>query len=235
MSGISRIQATRDRVGERRGGGNTSPGKEIWFKDGDQAFVSSLATGDVGDQYLDEVYLFTYNAGGRWTNLVDDPAVDTSDVPSGTRSSHKFAFWGYVHEIIHLEKKVDEWEEIQGPGGRKMYKETVNDFRIISLSFGRSDYIWNQLVDVYNDWNGLNKGVMRIKRAGSGQFDTSYQIAGTARKDEIPEDRKADIADLPPIKQYFLTRYGNTSTESEGVSLAEPALVTTSVSADDLF
>ena len=233
MSGISRIQSARENRGQ--GGPSTNvPGREVWFKDGDQAFITALATGEEGDPFLDELYMYTYNSGSRWVNLIDDPSVDTSDVPANTRPSHKFALWAYVHEIIHTERRNDEWEVVNGTGGRKMYKETGEDCRIISLTFGRSDYIWNQLVDVYNDWNGLDKGVMRIKRTGTGMFDTSYQIAGTARKDELPDDIKAQASDLPSVKEYFLARYGGT-TSNEGVSLAEPALAGISTSTDDLF
>ena len=188
-----------------------------------------MATGEEEDKFLDEVYLYTFNTGSKWVNILDDPSVDASDVPANTRPSHKFAFWAYVHEIIHGEKRNDDWETVNGPGGRKMFKETVEDFRIISLSFGRSDYIWNQLVDVYNDWNGLNKGVMRIKRTGTGMFDTSYQIAGTARKGEIPEDMKTQAAELPSIKEYFMARYGNQAPSTNG------AVPLDDTKTDDLF
>ena len=228
MSGISRIQAQRDH--RSSGGENRTPGREVWFRDGDQAFLSAIATGEEGDSYLDDLYLYTYNSGNRWVNLLDDPDVDASDVPDNTRPSHKFAFWAYVHEIIHTENRNDDWETVSGPGGRKMYKEVVNDFRIISLTFGRSDYIWNQLVDVYNDWNGLNKGVMRIKRTGTGMFDTSYQIATTAREGEVPTDAVAKQADLPTIKEYFKARYGGSP------ALDIPAGVAVGASEeDDLF
>jgi len=228
MSGISRIQEARE---TRSQGGNTNnvPGREVWFKDGDQAFVSALATGEEGDKLLDEVYLYTYNTGSRWVNLLDDPDVDASEVPANTRPSHKFAFWAYVHEIIHSDRRNDDWEAVSGPGGKKMFKEIVEDFRIVSLTFGRSDYIWNQLVDVYNDWNGLDKGVMRIKRTGTGMFDTSYQIAGTARKGEVPDDMKTQVSDLPSIKEYFMARYGGQTISPNGaVSLND-------TKTDDLF
>ena len=67
---------------------------------------------------------------------------------------------------------------------------------------------WNQLVDVYSDWGALNKGVMRIKRTGSGAYDTSYAIGATPKKDEIPEDRTSDIKELSSIREYFFERYG---------------------------
>ena len=85
-----------------------------------------------------------------------DDSVDASSVPADTRPSHKFAFWAYVHSIIHAEKRNDTWEEIEGPNGRRMFRENVNDYKIISLGFGRSDYGWNQLVEVYSDWGALN-------------------------------------------------------------------------------
>ena len=226
MSGIGRIQEARETRGQS--GSNGVPGREIWFRDGDQAFLSSIATGEEGDTNLDDLWMYTYNSGSRWVNLLDDPDVDKSDVPDNVRPSHKFAFWAYVHEIIHAERRNDDWEVIQGPGGKKMYKETINDFRVVSLTFGRSDYIWNQLVDIYNDWGGLNKGVMRIKRTGTGMFDTSYQLAATARNEEMPADEEAKIADLPTVKEYFKSRYGG-----QPAHMPAMAGVSTSTSDDD--
>ena len=206
MSGIARIQGTREAL--RNPVSDQPLRREVWFKDGDQAFVTSVATGAEEDTKLDELYLYTYRSGTRWINLLSDDSVDTSVVPENYKPSHKFAFWTYVHEILHGEKRADDWEEIAGPGGKNMYKEDINDFRIISLGFGRSDYIWNQLVDVYNDWGELNKGVMRIRRTGSGMYDTSYSLSATARDAEIPIDRMSEIDDLPNIKTYFKERYG---------------------------
>ena len=225
MSGIGRIQEQRET--RSQGGSNGVPGREIWFRDGDQAFLSSVATGEEGDTNLDELYMYTYNSGNRWVNLLDDEDVDKSGVPDNQRPSHKFAFWAYVHEIIHNERRNDDWEVVNGPGGKKLYKETINDFRIVSLTFGRSDYIWNQLVDLYNDWGGLNKGVMRIKRTGTGMFDTSYQLAATARQEEIPEDAEEKISDLPTVKEYFKSRYGGQQ------SMQAPAMAGVSTSSDD--
>jgi len=219
MSGISRIQTKRETRYQGGQDDTRMPGREIFFKDGDQAFVSPIATGDEGDTNLDEIYLYTYKDGNRWMNILDDPDVDTSVVPADARSSHKFAFWAYVHEVVHNDARSEEWEVVNGPGGKKMFKETVNDFRVVCLTFGRSDYIWNQLVDIYNDRSGLDKGVLRIKRTGAGMQDTSYAIAATTRKDEIPE--VADVEGLPTIKEYFKGRYGGFSPNSNGVNNTE--------------
>ena len=210
MSGINRIQKFREDFKDTRNGGLTRAerGKEVWLKDGDQIFLSSVATGDENDTLLDELYLYTFRNGNSWTNVLKDDRVDLSGVPEDVRPSHKFAFWAYIHNIIHMEKRNDDWESIEGPGGKRMYKEIINDFRIVSLSFGRGDYVWNQLVDIYSDWGGLNKGVMKIKRTGTGAYDTSYSIQATPKKDEIPEDKQKEFGDLEPIKDYFFERYG---------------------------
>ena len=222
MSGISKIMQKRE---DSRAPADRATNKEVWFKDGDQVFVTPIATGEENDTNLDEIYMYTFkNSDSRWTNRLQDENIDTSDVPSNIRPSHKFAFWGYVHEIIHGEKKNDAWEEVAGPGGRKFFKELVNDFRVIAISFGRSDYVWNQLVDIYNDWGSLNKGVIRIKRAGVGMYDTSYTLTGTARSSEVPEEFVAKQSKLPSIKGYFVERYGNTPSTNGKVSLDKEEL-----------
>jgi len=215
MSGINRIQQKMENFRDGKFGGPSRSDKpEIWFKDGDQVFVTSAATGDENDTLLDEIYLYTFEHNGRWVNVLKDDRVDTSNIPEKDaqgkeiRPSHKFVFWGYVHHVIHSEKKQDDWEEIAGPGGRKLFKETVNDFKVIPMAFGRGDYVWNQLVDAYSDWGSLSKGVLKIKRTGTGQFDTSYTITATPKKDEIPEDRLKEVAGLKPIKDYYFETYG---------------------------
>jgi len=209
MSGISRIAQKQERV--QMGGGGGTPGREVWFRDGDQAFLSPVCTGEDGDDKFDEIYMYTYRVNDRWTNKLSDESVDTSDVPDNVRPSHKFAFWAYVHEILHPERRNEDWMEIAGPSGRKLFKEEVNDFRVIALTFGRSNYIWNQMVDIYNDWGALNKGVMRVKRTGTGMYDTSYTLAATARDVEMPSEKLGEVDGLPTIKEYFKERYGDSS------------------------
>ena len=209
MSGISRIQKSRESAKDSRNRIEEGPErKEIWLKDGDQAFLTSVATGEENDMLLDDLYLYIYRVGNYWTNVLQDERVDTSNVPDDVRPSHKFAFWAYVYNVIHTDKRNDSWEEIEGPGGKKMYKEEINDFRVISLGFGRSDYVWNQLVDIYSDWGSLNKGVIRIKRTGSGAYDTSYALAATPKKDEMPSNREAESLKLQSVREYFFDRYG---------------------------
>ena len=233
MSGIANIIKGREDTRPQFNSRTTVPNQEIWFKDGDQAFLTSVATGESDDKFLDELQMYTFRHGTKFANLLKDDDVDLSVVPSDTRPSHKFAFWAYVHEIIHSEKRQDDWEMIEGPSGKKMFKETVNDYKIICLGFGRNDYLWNQLVDVYNDWGSLNKGIIRIKRTGTGMYDTSYTIAATARNAEVPDSSDTELV---PVKEYFKDRYsalwapsGNPSDDKEDKE------VKVETSTDDLF
>jgi len=217
MGGITRIQQSREES-RKAVFEDKVPSKEIWLKDGDQVFLTSLATGDENDKFLDEIYLYTFRLGNRWTNVLKDERVDMSNIPTDARPSHKFAFWSYIHNIIHSEKRDDSWDEVEGPAGKKVYKEDVNDFRMVSLGFGRNDTLWNQLVDVYSDWGALNKGVIRIKRTGAGVYDTSYALSATPKKDEIPTDKLKEVKELPLVKEYFFSRYGETVPPNEDSS-----------------
>lgn len=221
MSGISKIQQKRDDYRSRLGNDLVRPGKEVWLKDGDQIFLSCVATGEEGDPNLDEYYMFTFRKDNRWTNVLRDDAVDQSEVPEEIRPQHKFAVWAYVHEIIHPEKRSEDWESINGPGNKQLFKEVVDDFRIVSLGFGRSDYVWNQFVEVYDDWGSLDKGVIRIKRSGTG-IDTAYSITATTRSLEIPEERQDEVDELGSVHEYLMERYGGAKeTVSAGTSSSD--------------
>ena len=80
MSGISRIAMGREEA--RRPAVDRVPGREVWLKDGDQMFLTSLATGDENDTMLDELYLYTFRLGNRWTNLSGLTST-TSSMPRG--------------------------------------------------------------------------------------------------------------------------------------------------------
>ena len=210
MSGINRIQQLRSQQRTPIPTRTSPPSQEIYFKDGDQAFIEPIATGHEDDKYFDAIEMYTWsNEQGRgFHNLLKHTQIDDSVVPDDTTASHKFAFWGYVIDIFHgqLTERGREagWEPIEDPTGKRIYREIVNDFKVVSLSYGRNEYVFNQLYDIYNDWGALNKGIIRIKRTGAGMQDTSYTIAATTRQPQAPE---ADNT-LPTIEEYFVERYG---------------------------
>ena len=72
MSGIKRIQEKHDESNRE----DRPVSREIWLKDGDQVFLTSIATGAEDDTFMDELYLFTFRVGTRWTNLLKDERVE---------------------------------------------------------------------------------------------------------------------------------------------------------------
>tara|TARA_Y100000590_G_scaffold470745_1_gene669161 strand:- start:3684 stop:4400 length:717 start_codon:yes stop_codon:yes gene_type:complete len=210
MSGIHRIQQLRNQQRVPTTSKTSSPSQEIYFKDGDQAFIQSFATGNDDDKYFDNIEMYTWpNEQGRgYHNLLKHADIDDSVVPTDVSPSHKFAFWGYVYEIFHgqLTERGREagWEPLEDPTGKKIYKEIINAYKVISLSYGRNEYVFNQLFDIYNDWGRLDKGIVRVKRTGAGMQDTSYTIAATTREAQAPAPENT----LPTIEEYFCERYG---------------------------
>ena len=221
MSGIGMIQNNITSKEIRASQSSEANGKEVWLKDGDQVFMKSIATGEEGDIHMEEFYVYEFQEGDKgWTSVLVENGDPVRTVPSeamvyedGRKKSprHKFALWGYVTEILHTEQRVDSWEAVTSPSGSTLYKETVNDFKVLTLSFGAQNSNWNQFVDIYEDNNALDKNVMRVRRRGSS-LDTTYTITSTAGAFELPESKQAT-----PIKEYLSQRYGNIDTDTEDV------------------
>jgi hypothetical protein len=204
-----------------------SNGKEVWLKDGDQVFMKTIATGEEGEIHMEEFYVYEFQQGidKGWTSVLVENGEPVSSVPSeamvyedGKRKAprHKFALWGYVTEILHNDQRVDTWESITSPSGSTLYRETVNDFKVLTLSFGAQNSNWNQFVDIYEDNGSLDKNVIRIKRRGSS-LDTTYTITSTSGALELPEDKQAEVKNLTPIKEYLGQRYGNLESAKDEV------------------
>lgn len=207
MSGIARIQA---RIEERTQLSQSNlDTREMWLRDGDQIFFSSVGDGKEGDPFVSEITLVIYRDGNRWSTvyLKDrsnfEEVSKTLNFPEDTRPSNKFALWAYVYDALHAEKKSEDWESIEGPNGKILYREQVEDFRIITLPFGRGGYLWTQLVDIFEDWGTLNKGVIRVKRHGQG-LDTTYSLSTTSR---TKKEGDMDTSDLVSIEDYYSNRY----------------------------
>jgi len=226
MSGIGMIQNNITSKEIRASQSSEANGKEVWLKDGDQVFMKSIATGEEGDIHMEEFYVYEFQEGDKgWTSVLVENGDPVRTVPSeamvyedGRKKSprHKFALWGYVTEILHTEQRVDSWEAVTSPSGSTLYKETVNDFKVLTLSFGAQNSNWNQFVDIYEDNNALDKNVMRVRRRGSS-LDTTYTITSTAGAFELPESKQAEVKNLTPIKEYLSQRYGNIDTDTEDV------------------
>ena len=215
MSGIARIQS---RIQERLQTQNVDT-KEYFLRAGDQVFLSAAGDGKEGDPFVSEIQMLTWREGNRFksVSITENDDVDkirvALNVPEDSRVQKKFAMWTYIYEALHVEKRVDSWTALEGPSGKTLYKEELNDFRIMSLPFGRGGYLWNQLVDIFEEWGSLNKGVIRIKRAGAG-LETTYNIAVSTRELSNPDK---DTSELVSVDEYFKNRYSaDIGTDSSG-------------------
>lgn len=236
MSGIRKIQQLRNNIQRPQNTQTSTPSQELYLRDGDQVFLQSVATGDDNDVYIDQVQMYTWEReGGGLNNLLCHDKVDNSVVPIDISPSQKFAFWTYVFDLYHatLSERGREagWEPIKDATGKELYKEDVNDFKIIHLSYGRNSYVFNQLTDIYNDWGKLNKGVIRIKRTGAGMQDTSYTLAPTTRDLQAPKPEN----ELPSIEAYFLERYGELWTPDNASTNVTPVATPSAADINELF
>jgi hypothetical protein len=221
MAGIGKIsQRRKDTVSTFTGG------REVFLRDGDQVLLSIVPTGDDGDERLTDFWRHavqsqTNEGTTRWTYSLCGKSVDKyCDVcASGQRAQHRFAFWAYVYHILHSEKNNDTWTEVKSKAGSDVqYKEEVNGFRMFSQGFGQRDYLWNQVVDIYEENGNLNDKVVRVRRRGSGMQDTNYSIQVTNTATKIPDESNEELEELGNAITFFIDREENSSFNGNGTS-----------------
>ena len=94
-----------------------------------------------------------------------------------------------------------------------MYRESVNDFKVLTLSFGARNTNFYQFSDIYDENGSLNKNIIRIKRRGSN-LDTTYTITTTKEVIDIPENKASEIKNLTPMSEYVEQRYGKSTSDT---------------------
>lgn len=227
--GIAGISERADKEEAERAA-RRGPGNELWLFDGDTAIVSIVASGEPDDLRIQDYQ--TYRATGMGKNgayQYDAMAKGTSvegpyehiEVSKGTNLRSKFGVWLYVEGVLRnpanrkkledtfTKEKVAEWEEETSASGRKTtLKQPVQDFLMWTQGFGRAKYIWNQIVDIYDEDGALNKFSVHISRTGSGRDDTAYSIKskqGTPAKipTEVGEKKAAEL--IYPV-DFFLQK-----------------------------
>ena len=244
MSGIQKIKQNRQQDFQ-------SFGMELWLKDGDKAYVAFLASGKEDDARLDDYYrhsieLVDANGTRRWDNYICQKKAgqECRHCSNDHKPQHRFGLWVYVYHIVHAEKRNDTWTEVKLKTGGVEYKEDVNDFRIFSQGFGQKDYIWNQVVDIYQE-HGTDK-IVRVRRTGNEMKNTSYAIQAQQTADvKLNKEMMLKAQQLPGISEYYLKQEeANKPVSIQSESKAEPEfqfntdeVLTESLSpnADDLF
>ena len=236
------MKAMGDRQKEERAAQEASVNldrTQVFLKENDVIFLQVIVEGnDEEDGRLDDYRIYSVpRPGSGFMQILDEDDLDNSLIPDGVRPQHKFGFWAYVYEIHHAKRAVNkqgetpdyakEWEEIDVAGFGKMFKETVADYKILSFGFGRGDVTWNGLSTVFYEWGEkLNKGTMKISRAGAG-LNTTYDFRATIRDDEVPEEKSEQADDLQGIVPYMVDHFGSSAR-------AEVASNATSTTAEEL-
>jgi len=231
--GISSINQTREQNKVNRESFNDGP-KNLWLKDKDQAYVSILATGKEGDDLLGAVYIHglekVASSGKKYfidilcKNKHEGTSCEFCD--NGNRPKHKFGFWAYVHYIDHSnQNKENSWTAEKTAGGQTIYREKVEDIMMFSQGFGQKDYLWNFLVDIFQEMGSLDKKVVRIKRTGVGQTDTLYQILTQSSDSVLPNNIIEKKKTLPTVIDFF-------KNQAE-TKLSKQTVVPVSLSSDD--
>ena len=209
MPGINELSKARQEENEARAA--SSAGLSLWLSDGDIAVVSPVATGKDGDERLGDFYMHSVPTQGFPFGKQTFCPRSNGDVTcihcdAGIKRTHRFGLWVYAHYVDHLkqsDKKDRQWEAFQTKGGTTKYKETINGFRVFDQTFGRAEYLWAKLVEVYSEHGALNIVKLKISRTGT-KTQTQYDIQGTAAKVEIPEkDEFKSLEELIPIREFF--------------------------------
>ena len=187
------LESLKSRHKEDKESQNFSSGtKFLRLGDGERAFVRFVVSGkpDDNEKRFDEVKTHTFqvsseNASTYWKTVLCD-GEKCKKCSKTEKPSSKFGVWAYVYYITHQKNKdSSDWKEVEQPGG-KVYKEDVNDFRLFLQGYGKGDYLWNQLVEIYTDLGDLSKNIVKITRTGA-QRDTSYTIVATGTVAKYPD------------------------------------------------
>ena len=226
-SGIAGISQRADKEEQDRAS-RRGPGSELWLYDGDIATVSIVPSGDPEDHRIQD--FSTYRATGMGRNgaytydaMAEGQTAEgpykAAEVDSGTQLRTKFGVWLYVESVMRnpansksLDKNFGEdvvatWESVQTPSGKAFLKQVADNFQMWSQGFGRSKYLWNQIVDIYDEDGALNKNKVRIRRTGSGRDDTSYSIKTISEEASVPSEAQGQTAEsLTRPVDFFLQK-----------------------------
>ena len=128
----------------------------------------------------------------------------------------RLAMWAYVYFVYHENRDNEEWVEKELDSKKKMFKENVEDFKIVEFPYGQWDretrvYANRQKFDSACEYNrGLNKSIIKLRKYVDGQY-TNYSISGLANEDnaqqvatDIIENKKDEIQNLQPLMDFYL-------------------------------
>ena len=195
LAGFRAVEA-RPRPEEHR------PLKLILKGHGARAEVQFCTNGS--DHLMGSDLFHTLRRDGRYPD-VRCPGDDCPLYRKGDRPRPKFGVWCYVRSILH--PRNDEgrvtWEPVRVPGGRTFYRETVNDFRVFFMGYGRDGRLWEQLKGYWREAGALDDCQYVIERRDLAHGGTAYIVHRRPFPAQWPEDLMERRGNLEPMDRVF--------------------------------
>ena len=179
--------------------------KILMTKPNDIVYFTPVASSFYEKEHIEELEM--YFLDGRYKLKQEGEDV---------QARKRLAMWAYVYFVYHENRDNEEWVEKALASKKKMFKENVEDFKIVEFPYGQWDretrvYANRQKFDSACEYNrGLNKSIIKLRKYVDGQY-TNYSISGLANEDnaqqvatDIIENKKDEIQNLQPLMDFYL-------------------------------
>ena len=212
--------AERRREEFKANANNGSQGREMFFsEDGDHAIIGIVPSGNPSEADT-ETRLLDYHQHSEqvqptspqdtgWRFYFCSLAVKGTCqyCDRGMKKQYRFAFWAHVfaRRTKSTPQNTDNWEQVKVPGQGVMWEQQLNDFRIISLPFGKDDMYWNLLLQLSYDKDGLNTSAVRVSRTGKG-INTVWGLTAVDKPTLDWTTIGEGAEDLQGLNDYFMER-----------------------------
>ena len=190
--------------------------KILMTKPNDIVYFTPVASSFYEKEHIEELEM--YFLDGRYKLKQEGEDV---------QARKRLAMWAYVYFIYHENRDNEEWVEKELDSKKKMFKENVEDFKIVEFPYGQWDretrvYANRQKFDSACEYNrGLNKSIIKLRKYVDGQY-TNYSISGLANEDnaqqvatDIIENKKDEIQNLQPLMDFYLGKNESKKEEPE--------------------
>lgn len=208
------IKQAQQKLEDSRNNRAATQTRELWLKENDQVYVTSLYSGNEEGSspyfslFFSRNETIKYDTGKEYVKKLF-LAENEEDVPEQYKreSRSQLGLWVFVHFILHetnmVSGKIQEnWKEEKSASGVVRYKEEVNDYKLYLGGLGKDQSFWNQLVDIYNEEGSLDKKTLRIGKRGKG-INTFYSIATAPGKVlMIPKEKVDESKELQSVLEY---------------------------------
>ena len=188
--------------------------KILFTKPNDIVHFTPVASSFYEKEYIEELEM--YYLDGRYRLKLENEEVS---------ARKRLAMWAYVYFVYHENRDNDEWVEKELDSKKKMFKENVEDFKIIEFPYGQWDretrvYANRQKFDSACEYNrGLNKSIIKLRKYVDGQY-TNYSISGLANEDnsqkvayDILDGKRDEIQNLQPLMEHYMEKNGGKKEE----------------------